>query len=403
MANEELVEIVRKGRKAVASWRRKNPDVVLDLVDADLSEVDLAGINLRRSQLIGTKLVRSRLTGANFSGADLTRADLTSAEVSRGNFVGTRLFRAQLKGIRGESTDFSRAVLQAADLSDSVLSEASFLDADLKETDFAGAELLGVNFSHADLDRANFERVRCAWLAWSDVDLSRTTGLDSMTHLGPGTIGLDTLGRSGRRIPASFLRGNGVGQDWIEFYEAHDQPSAASDTFFIVYAVEEEPFAGRLHNTLQKHGVRCWLDPRRSADDNGVTGEVAARGFRVWDRVLLCATRATLSADWMDPLIGSVKRREEAIKQQTGRSVTVMWPLNLDGYLFSGSWKHPDATDVAGRLLADFTGWRRNKTKFLEELQALIEKLKEEVGGREAKRPGGSGKSGRSEKAKKEK
>jgi len=403
MANEELVEIVRRGRKAVVAWRRKNPEVVLDLLDADLSEVDLAGVNLRRSQMVGAKLGRSRLTGANFSGVDLTRADLSGAEVSRLNCSGARLFRATLKEIRGEATDFSNAVLQGGDLTDSMLSDASFRDADLQETDLAGAELLGVNFSHANLDKANFERVRCGWLTWNDVDLSRTTGLDSMTHLGPGSIGLDTLERSGARIPAAFLRGNGVGQDWTETYAAHQEPTAASDSFFIVYGAEEESFAGRLHNTLQKHGVRCWLDPRRSAEDNGLTGQIAARGFRVWDRVLLCATRATLSADWMDSLIDSVKRREEAVKTHTGRSVTLMWPLNLDGYLFSGSWKHADATEVAGRVLADFTGWRRNKTKFHAELQLLIEKLKEEPSGRQAKRSGGSSKSGKSGKAKKDK
>ncbi len=390
MANEELVEIVRQGRKAVAAWRRKNPDVVLDLVDADLSEIDLAGVNLRRSQMVGAKLNRSRLTGGNFSGADLTRADLTGAEVSRVNFSGSRLFRATLREIRGESADFARAVLQGADLSGSILSDANFVDAELQETDLAGAELLGVNFSHADLDHANFERVRCGWLTWNDVDLSRTTGLDSMVHLGPGSVSLDTLERSDTRIPTAFLRGNGVGQDWIESYEGQEDPSAAQESFFIVYTAEEEPFAGRLHNTLQKHGVRCWLDPRHTADDNGLTGHVAARGFRVWDRVLLCATRASLSADWMDPLIESVKRREEAIKQHTGRSVTLMWPLNLDGYLFSGSWQHAEATEVAGRVLADFTGWRRNKTKFLAELKTLIDKLKDEPGGRAARRPGGS-------------
>ncbi len=399
MANEELVEMVRQGRKSVTLWRRKNPDVVLDLVDADLSEIDLAGVNLRRSQMVGAKLCRSRLTGANFSGVDLTRADLSGAEVSRVNFSASRLFRATLKGVRGEGTDFSKAVLQGGDLTDSVLSQASFVDADLQETDLAGAELLGVNFAHADLDRANFERVRCGWLTWTDVDLSRTTGLDSMTHLGPGSIGLDTLERSGARIPKAFLRGNGVGQDWIETYESHEEPAAASDTFFIVYAVQEEPFAGRLHNTLQKRGVRCWLDPRRADDDNGLTGQVSERGFRAWDRVLLCATRATLSATWMGTLIDTVKRREESIQSQTGQSVTVMWPLNLDGYLFSGSWKHADATEVAGRVLADFTGWRRNKTKFLDELDSLVEKLKAESGGREAKRSGVSKRAGKAKPA----
>ena len=393
MANEELVEIVRQGRKAVAAWRRKNPEVVVDLVDADLSEVDLAGVNLRRSQMVGANLARSRLTGANFSGADLTRADLCAAEVSRVNFSSARLFRAKLQEIRGEGADFGRAVLQGADLSGAVLSDACFADAELQETDLAGAELLGVNFSHTDLDHANFERVRCGWSFWNDVDLSRTTGLESMVHLGPGSVSLDTLERSTTRIPTTFLQGNGVGQDWIESYETQKDPSAAQESFFIVYSEEEEPFAGRLHNTLQKHGVRCWLDPRRSADDNGLTGHVAARGFRVWDRVLLCATRASLSSNWMDPLIESVQRREEAIKQHTGKSVTLMWPLNLDGFLFSGSWTHSQAEEVAGRTIADFTGWRRNKTKFLSELKTLIDRLKAEPGGRAARRPGGAGQS----------
>ena len=386
MADQQLVDLVRQGRKAVAVWRRDNPDVVLDLVDADLSEIDLAGVNLRRSQMVGAKLVRSRLTGANFSGVDLTRADLSGAEVSRGNFAGARLFRATLKTLRGENTNFSRSVLQGADLSGSVLSEASFYDADLRETDLAGAELLNVNFSHADLDRSNFEGVRCGWLIWNDVDLSRVTGLGSMTHLGPGSIGLDTLERSGGRVAAAFLRGNGVRQDWVEMHDGQDEPPTASDSFFIVYSSKEESFAERLHNTLQKYGVRCWLDPRGAVDDNGVTGQIAPRGFRVWDRVLLCATRSTLASEWMSSLIDSVKRREEVVRQETGRAVTLMWPLNLDGFLFSGSWEHPDASEVAGRVLADFTGWRRNKTKFLQELQTLIEKLKEETGGRAAKR-----------------
>ncbi len=400
MANAKLVDIVRKGRKAITLWRRKNPDVVMDLVDADLSEVDLAGVNLRRCQMVGAKMAKSRLTGANLSGTDLTRANLTGAEVSRVNFSGAKLFRATLRKIRGESTDFSSAVLQGADFSDAVLSDASFRDAQMQETDLAGAELLGSTFAHADLDHANFERVRCGWLTWTDTDLSRTTGLDSMTHLGPGSIGLDTIERSSSRIPSAFLRGNGVSDEWIEAYESLEV-GPASDTYFIVYGEEEESFAGRLHNTLQRQGVRCWLDPRRDNDDNGLSGQVAASGFRVWDRVLLCATRATLSAGWMDSLIDSVHRREEAIKQHTGKAVTLMWPLNLDGYLFSGSWKHAESTEVARRTLADFTGWRRNKTKFLEELQLLVEKLKDETGGRAARRPGAGGSSARSEKGEK--
>ena len=388
MAREELVEIVREGRRAVARWRRDNPDAVLDLVDVDLSGADLAGVNFRHSQLVGADLSAARLNEANLFEADLTRANLTGAKLSRANLAGASLFRATLREVRGTNVDLSRCNLQGADLTDAVLSASSLVDADLRESDLSGAALVEVDFSHADLDRTTLDRVCCGWLTWNNVDLSRTIGLESLTHLGPGSIGLDTLERSGARIPQAFLQGNGVSQEWIENYLAVDEPVAASDVYFIVHGEEDEPFASKLHNTLQKHGVRCWLDSRRDADDAGVTGLVPARGIRVWDRVLVCATRATLSADWMGPLIESVYRREEAIKQQTGDSVLLMWPLNLDGFLLGGGWKHDAAPEVAGRLLADFTGWRRNKTKFHSELKKLIERLQQESGGRAARRTG---------------
>lgn len=37
MQNEEHVEIVRQGADAVAEFRKKNPDVRLDLSDSDLN------------------------------------------------------------------------------------------------------------------------------------------------------------------------------------------------------------------------------------------------------------------------------------------------------------------------------------------------------------------------------
>ncbi len=388
MADEEVVEIVRKGRRAVARWRRDNPNLVLELVDVDLSGLDLAGVNFRRSQLIGVDFSGARLNDANLSGADLTRANLTAVEFSRANLSGARLFGATLREVRGTGVNLSRCILQGADLTDAILSATSLVDADLRESDLSGAELIEVNLTNADLDRTNLERVRCGWLTWNNVDLSRTVGLDSLTHLGPGSIGLDTLERSGGLIPDVFLRGNGISQEWLESYRAIEEPGPASDASFIGYGEQEEPFAAKLHNTLQKQGVRCWLDPRRAADDAGVTGRVPDRGIRIWDRVLVCATRATLSAEWMGPLIESVYRREDAVKQQSGDTIQLMWPLNLDGFLFSGSWKHAAATDVAGRVLADFTGWRRNKTKFHAELKLLIERLKQESGGRAARRTG---------------
>jgi hypothetical protein len=45
---------------------------------------------------------------------------------------------------------------------------------------------------------------------FADVDLSPTKGLEVVKHLGPSTIGIDTIYRSGGKIPEVFLRGCGV-------------------------------------------------------------------------------------------------------------------------------------------------------------------------------------------------
>lgn len=382
MADEQLTEIVREGRRALAKWRRDNPDVVLDLVEADLSGCDLAGSNLRRGNLLGANLSQARLVGANLSETDLTRANLSGADLSRADCSGARLFRSQLCNARLHSTNLAEAVFQGADLSDAVLVDTTLANADLREADLAGAELLRVNLSHVELDHTNFERVRCGWSIWVDIDLSRASGLESMSHVGPGSIGVDTLERSAGRIPVDFLRGNGVSDQWVTIDAELEERAEAADPYFITFAQEDEPFAGRLHNTLQKQGVRCWLVPRGAGLGDLFATSSAERGSRIWDRILLCATQAALSADWMDGLVDAVLKREEANLQATGQRATLMWPLNLDGFLFSGNWKHPHANEVAGRVLADFTGWRRNKKKFAEELKQLIQRLKEEPSGR---------------------
>ena len=53
-------------------WRRSNPDVLLNLSDADLQDVDLRGANLKRADL----------TGADLRGADLVGAQLGEAETA---------------------------------------------------------------------------------------------------------------------------------------------------------------------------------------------------------------------------------------------------------------------------------------------------------------------------------
>src|SRR5947209_5571263 len=71
--------------------------------------------------------------------------------------------------------------------------------------DLRGAVLAGVHLSGAVLSG-----VRCVATVFANVDLSKVEGLESVNHAGPSTVGLDTILRSGGRIPEAFLRGCGL-------------------------------------------------------------------------------------------------------------------------------------------------------------------------------------------------
>ena len=71
MANPEHVAIVKQGAKAIAAWREKNPDIQLDLLDANLT-----GDNLSAANLNGANLVDANLNNANLIGASLKRTCL---------------------------------------------------------------------------------------------------------------------------------------------------------------------------------------------------------------------------------------------------------------------------------------------------------------------------------------
>ena len=70
MANQEQLRTLKKeGVEVWNLWREDNPDVKIDLSDADLSGANLSGSNLRRANLSGSNLSNACFIRANLSGA----------------------------------------------------------------------------------------------------------------------------------------------------------------------------------------------------------------------------------------------------------------------------------------------------------------------------------------------
>src|SRR5580658_9751823 len=162
MANPEHLAKLKEG---VAAWNRWGPEFAArrPIVSPDFSNAILSG---------------EMLAGTNFDGANLTGANLS----------GASLF----------ATSYRMAVLSGADVSTTDLQWASFRGAILHHADFTGAKIGST--------------------AFVNVDLSCVTGLETVKHVSPSTIGIDTIYRSQGQIPHIFLRGAGVPENFIELH-----------------------------------------------------------------------------------------------------------------------------------------------------------------------------------------
>lgn len=167
MGNAEHVKLLKQGTSVWNMWRTENPEIKPDLANENLMGEDLSGANLWEANLIGATLNRVDFSGANLSGANISRA----------NLIGTNLCGANL----------SEALLSGSVLSRSMV------------------------------DEANFSNAKIGYTIIGDIDLSNVTGLESTEHFGPSTIGIDTIFRSGGKIPRKFLADAGVPDNLVKY------------------------------------------------------------------------------------------------------------------------------------------------------------------------------------------
>jgi hypothetical protein len=74
-------------------------------------------------------------------------------------------------------------------------------------------------------------------------------------------------------------------------------------------------------------------------------------------------------------------KKEASLKEERGEQTLAIIPLNLDGFLFERNGEH--AVTLRKRLIADFTGWDGNSTRFEEQLAKVVQALRTDNGGPE--------------------
>ncbi len=330
MANPEHLKILRKGREEWNSWRKKNPDIIPDLSRARLY-VNEAKLNL----------------------FDLNRADLKLAEMDGANCYGTDFTGANLTAVRMREVDFRESAMAFADLS----------QANLENSDFRKANFIATRFWKTSLNGANFSESLCSMTVLANLDLSAVYGLDSVVHLSPSSVGIDTLLLSRGQIPDVFLRDSGAPEEIIDIARSirNGLPIQCHSCFIIIsHSTKDEEFARRLHSRMREANMRVWL---ASEDLKGgkKLHEQLFEAIQIHDRLLIVLSEHSIQSEWV---MTEIRKAREVEKKEERRK---LFPIRLTDFETLRDWTCFDAdtgkdlaVEVREYFIPDFSNWKNH-------------------------------------------
>jgi len=343
MANSEHLEILKKGVEQWNGWRTEHPNVAPDLAGANLSKANLSGAILgltdfREANLRGTSLFRANLRAADLRRADLRETDCRQADLKVANLAATSLVAADLSG------------------------------ANIRAANLRGAHFSGTNLSGAIASSTIF----------ADIDLSAASGLETIQHDGPSTVGIDTIYKSHGNIPEAFLRGCGVPDEFIAYIGSMVGRPIEFYSCFISYSTKDQEFADRLYADLQAKGVRCWFAPEEMKAGRKVHEQID-EAIRVHDRLLLILSEASMQSEWVKTEIAKARKREV----KDGKRV--LFPVRLVGFEALRDWECFDADtgkdsarEIREYFIPDFSNWKDHDS-YQGAFQRLVKDLKAEA------------------------
>jgi len=237
-----------------------------------------------------------------------------------------------------------------------------------------GANLRGADLSGADLRGSDLREATCGYTILARVDLSQTKELETVRHIAPSSIGVDTLFQSRGKIPEAFLRGCGVPEILIQYLPSLVREPLQFYTCFISFTEADDDFSQRLYNDLQGRGVRCWRWKEDARWGRELMGEID-KAVRIYDKLIVICSEKSLNSPAVLREIERALQKEDDLKRQ-GREAEVLFPIRLDDYIFE-KWDHPRKADVIAKNVGDFRNLS-DPASYNEALNRLIRDLRAE-------------------------
>lgn len=198
----------------------------------------------------------------------------------------------------------------------------------------------------------------CTILA--DVSLSEVKALETVRHLGPSTIGFDTIYKSGGKIPREFLLGAGVPDEMLTYilYQIGAAPAIRFYSCFISYSSKDQEFAERLHSRLRDAKVRVWFAPEEVKGGEKLYDQID-RAIQLHDRLLVVLSESGLQSEWV---MTEIRRARKAELEEKRRK---LFPIRLVDFETIKHWKCFDAdsgrdlaVEVREYFIPDFSNWK---------------------------------------------
>jgi uncharacterized protein YjbI with pentapeptide repeats len=342
MTDPEHVAKLLEGSNAWNAWRDTQHQDFIPL----LSRIKFSGPSLN-----GANLSRAILRGADFSEADLKAVNLTLADLSNSKLVAANLTNANI----------SQALLGNANLEAAALSGADLTSANLSRSILTNADLTVTNLNGANLSNANLSGSVVGWTVFADTYLSSTSGLSEVKHVGPSSIGIDTIYESAG-LAENFLRGCGVPENFIAYARSLVGRAIEFYSCFISYSTKDQEFATRVHADLRAAGVRCWFAPHDIQGGRKIHDQID-EAIRLYDRLVLILSEDSMKSEWVKTEIAHARQKEVNEKRQ------VLFPLSLVEYAKVRSWKCPDgdtgkdsAREIREYFISDFSAWKDHES-----------------------------------------
>jgi hypothetical protein len=197
-------------------------------------------------------------------------------------------------------------------------------------------------------------------------------GLDSVKHLGPSSIGIDTIYRCQGKIPEVFLRGAGVPDVFIAQMKSLVAAIEPIQFYscFISYSTKDQDFADRLYADLQAKHVRCWFAPH-DVQAGRKLHEQIDEAIRIYDKLLLLLSPASINSEWVRTEIAKARKREVRENRR------MLFPLRLIEFDVLRDWECFDADagkdsarEIREYFIPDFSNWKEHDSYKVFDLKA---------------------------------